>query len=465
MPGAQVPSSVTILNSLKGFQGISFTNFATSALSQIAAGSVVEIAGAFFNFPADETINASTWTSIASGNTAYIVLVPAGTAGSQTVTAEYTATVPVWRNDMQGWYASAASVARVVASLTKQSSTAKNGLYILYDNVKASPKGYQAISLTNFQSSALSLIAAGSQVEINGFIHTFPSDTAIGNWAAITTGQTGYIALTPAGITATPNYTATPPVWSESKQGWYASAGSSTRVIGSVYKVSATAKAFSNLLGKNYTRLVLPSDIIKQTILGPVSTLSGITFANGNIITCSASATSIYKHAGISSTITSVMSTPSSNITGIAFDGVNLISCDGTSDLIYKHSGISSTITSTYTTPATSTIGVAIAEGNLISASRDTDLIYIHSGITSAITSFFQCPGFTPKGLAYDGKNLISGDSGTNVIYIHDGVSPSIILSITQPGVINGQAFTGLNLISATRKFLYVHSSQVNDIL
>jgi len=131
MAGAQIPSSVTILNSLKGFQGISLTNFATSALSQIAAGSVVEIAGAFFNFPADETINASTWTSITSGNTAYIALVPAGTAGSQTVTAEYTATAPVWRDDMQGWYASAASVSRVIGSVYKVSATAQTRKVLL----------------------------------------------------------------------------------------------------------------------------------------------------------------------------------------------------------------------------------------------------------------------------------------------------------------------------------------------
>jgi hypothetical protein len=131
MAGAQVPSSVTILNSLKGFQGISLTEFATSALSEIAAGSVVEIAGAFFNFPADETINASTWTSIASGSTAYIVLVPAGTAGSQTVTAEFTATAPVWRDDNQGWYASAASVSRVIGSVYKVSATAQTRKNIL----------------------------------------------------------------------------------------------------------------------------------------------------------------------------------------------------------------------------------------------------------------------------------------------------------------------------------------------
>jgi len=303
MAGAQVPSSVTILNSLKGFQGISLTNFATSALSQIAAGSVVEIAGAFFNFPADETINASTWTSIASGNTAYIVLVPAGTAGSQTVTAEYTATAPVWREDMQGWYASAASTTRVIASLVKTSSTAKNGLSILYTNVIQSPKGYQAVSLTNFDTSALSQITAGSQVEIDGFVYTFTVDTSIGNWAAITTGQTGYIALTPAGSTATPNYTATAPVWSTSKQGWYASAGSSTRVIGSVYKSEATDQKrkylYSGLQnGAQFLPYRATTESWTKTIgvgaLSTLTTISTVYTVNGSYFSYSGSPSAYY---------------------------------------------------------------------------------------------------------------------------------------------------------------------------
>jgi len=172
MAGAQIPSSVTILNSLKGFQGISLTEFATSALSQIAAGSVVEIAGAFFNFPADETINASTWTSITSGNTAYIALVPAGTAGSQTVTAEYTATAPVWRDDMQGWYASAASITRVVASVYKVSATAQTQKYLYSPLQDAKQRNISVLSASVASSlSVAGAISASSSLSVAGAIY------------------------------------------------------------------------------------------------------------------------------------------------------------------------------------------------------------------------------------------------------------------------------------------------------
>jgi hypothetical protein len=83
----------------------------------------VEIAGAFFTFAGDEAIEASTWTSIVTGTTAYIVLTASGTAGSQIVAATYTATAPTWRDDLQGWYASAASSARVVGSVYKAEAT------------------------------------------------------------------------------------------------------------------------------------------------------------------------------------------------------------------------------------------------------------------------------------------------------------------------------------------------------
>jgi hypothetical protein len=131
MPGAQIPTSVTRLESMLGYQAVSLTNFDSSALSAIAAGSKVEIAGAFFTFTVDEAIEASTWTSIVTGNTAYIALIPAGVAGSQTVTAEYTATAPVWSTSKQGWYASAASSTRVIGSVYKAEATAQIGKIIL----------------------------------------------------------------------------------------------------------------------------------------------------------------------------------------------------------------------------------------------------------------------------------------------------------------------------------------------
>jgi len=123
MAGAQISTGITIIDSLHGFQAVSLTEYATSAAAAIAAGSVVEIAGAFFTFSGDEAIEASTWTSIVTGNTAYIALTAAGTAGSQTVTAQYTSTAPTWRDDFQGWYASAASSVRVIGSVYKAEAT------------------------------------------------------------------------------------------------------------------------------------------------------------------------------------------------------------------------------------------------------------------------------------------------------------------------------------------------------
>ena len=132
MAGSQIGTSVTIISSLLGYQAISLTNFATSAQSLIAAGSKVEIAGAFFNFPGNETPNASSWTAVGTGNTAYIAVIPAGTAGTQTVTAEYSDTAPTWITSKQGWYASAASLTRYVAGVTKTSPTQYDDAFIVH---------------------------------------------------------------------------------------------------------------------------------------------------------------------------------------------------------------------------------------------------------------------------------------------------------------------------------------------
>lgn len=121
MAGAQISTGVTIISSLKGYQAISLTNFDTSAATAIASGSVVEIAGAFFTWASDET--PSGWSAIATTATAFIVLTPAGAAGSQTVSASYTSTAPVWRDDNQGWYATAGSTIRYIGSVEKTSAT------------------------------------------------------------------------------------------------------------------------------------------------------------------------------------------------------------------------------------------------------------------------------------------------------------------------------------------------------
>lgn len=123
MAGVQIATSVTIISSLLGFQAISYTNLNTSAATIIAAGSKVEIGGAFFNWDSNETVNATSWSSITTATTAYIALTPSGTAGSQIITASYVSTLPVWSSSKQGWYISTGSVVRVIGSVYKTSAT------------------------------------------------------------------------------------------------------------------------------------------------------------------------------------------------------------------------------------------------------------------------------------------------------------------------------------------------------
>ena len=130
MAFSQIATSVTIINSgLKGYQAVSLTNFTVSAESAIADGSAVEIANAFFLASGD--VSASGFSAITTGNTCYIALTPSGTAGSQLLTAAWTETAPTWRDDAQGWYASAASAVRYVAGTTKTGTSSAEPDFIL----------------------------------------------------------------------------------------------------------------------------------------------------------------------------------------------------------------------------------------------------------------------------------------------------------------------------------------------
>jgi hypothetical protein len=99
-----------------------------------------------------------------------------------------------------------------------------------------------SISLTNYTTSAVSAISQGSAVEIAGGFFLADSEITINasSWTAISTTGTAYLALTPSGSagsqTLAAAWTSTAPTWSESKQGWYATAASNTRVVGSCYK-------------------------------------------------------------------------------------------------------------------------------------------------------------------------------------------------------------------------------------
>ena len=91
-------------------------------------------------------------------------------------------------------------------------------------------KGYNGISLTNYDNSSLPAIAAGSYVEISGAFYGFSSEEAIGGTP--TSGSTNYIYIDPSTVTAT--WTTTAPTWSTAKNGVY-DAGETNRYIGGCY--------------------------------------------------------------------------------------------------------------------------------------------------------------------------------------------------------------------------------------
>ena len=82
-----------------------------------------------------------------------------------------------------------------------------------------------SITLTEFDSSTVPAIAAGSVVENNGSLYQFASEEAIsttdpGTSSTVADG-TVYVLLVPGTGTITAAFTATAPTWSDSKQGWY----------------------------------------------------------------------------------------------------------------------------------------------------------------------------------------------------------------------------------------------------
>jgi len=164
MAGSQIPTSVTIIDNLKGYQALSLTEYTTSAAAAIAAGSIVEIAGAFFTFVADETPTG--WSAISTGSTAYIALTPSGTAGSQIVSSGYVSTAPTWRDDHQGWYASAGSTVRVVARIFKAGATSYYPKFVYKNDT---PESYRQSGKQIFTSSGYFHVPLGvDQVYLTG---------------------------------------------------------------------------------------------------------------------------------------------------------------------------------------------------------------------------------------------------------------------------------------------------------
>jgi len=96
----------------RGYMALSYTNFSSSAESAIAAGSLIEVAGAVYSF----TQTAIDYTGAGSVNSdLYIYAKPDVVVSTATVVAWGSA--PVWVDAKQGFYASAASITRAVGGM------------------------------------------------------------------------------------------------------------------------------------------------------------------------------------------------------------------------------------------------------------------------------------------------------------------------------------------------------------
>lgn len=189
MSGVQIATSSSQLTyAIQGYNGINLTNWTTSAASVIAAGSGVEVAGAFFRFSSDDTNDATSFSAIATNATAYLQLVPSGTAGSQIVTSSWASTAPTFRADLGGWYASAASSTRYVAGCVKTGATSYELKFII--TPRANLRHEQA------ESFASGITVTGASV-LGGDV------TVTGNTVISGTATVGGVIISGAKVTAT----------------------------------------------------------------------------------------------------------------------------------------------------------------------------------------------------------------------------------------------------------------------
>jgi hypothetical protein len=115
MAGAQVTIMANQVEDQRlGFQAISLTHYDDTAEPQIAAGSVVEIGGALFEFAALESI--SGLSGIANNSDVYVKLT---VSGSSVTASGVTTPAPTWDTAKQGWYSGAE---RYVFALRKDGS-------------------------------------------------------------------------------------------------------------------------------------------------------------------------------------------------------------------------------------------------------------------------------------------------------------------------------------------------------
>ena len=178
---------LTLDKAFKGFHQVSLTNYNTTSESAIAAGSVVEVNGAFYKFDSDESITGSP-----SDGTVYIYLVPS----CYTVTAAYTNDAPTWSDSKQGWYGTGASANyRYIGGVTKNSTDwtykfiliDKNGIGLKYFRDSISFGALEDLNVKKLTIEDLQMYAYGYE--------------EIFSWTTVNGGSSSFNILKPIYIT------------------------------------------------------------------------------------------------------------------------------------------------------------------------------------------------------------------------------------------------------------------------
>lgn len=165
----------------KGFHAVSLTEWATTTVPKIAAGSIVECDGVLYKAAADETISGSP-----SDGTVYIKLVPAGS----TCTAEFTNTAPIWNTSKQGWYSpTGGEESYRYLNFRLKKATAVYGKECQENN----PNSFKRIFSLKL-SADQSLLVNGDKVNFNTIIYDTLSEYDSGN-TRFKSKRSGYIKL------------------------------------------------------------------------------------------------------------------------------------------------------------------------------------------------------------------------------------------------------------------------------
>lgn len=101
-----------------GLHELTITEYTTSTVPAIAAGSVIEVNGTLFKAGSETAISGSP-----SNGTVYVYMVPSGSSPSQVLTPTFTNTAPTWFDSKQGWYDATGTYRYIHFAMTKSGSS------------------------------------------------------------------------------------------------------------------------------------------------------------------------------------------------------------------------------------------------------------------------------------------------------------------------------------------------------